>query len=117
MYFQRVAFGLWRANDTGRTLLNEAGTGGNRNPMWKVQKLTDGEYVVLSLIGRIEGEQLAELQKVFASEVSNLNIVLDLKEVKLVDQDAVTFLADCEAGGTQLRNCPAYIREWIGREK
>jgi len=37
-----------------------------------------------------------KLSQVFASEASNLNIVLDLKEVKLVDQDAVTFLADCK---------------------
>ena len=85
--------------------------------MWKVQKLTDGELVVLSLIGRIEGEQLVELQKVFASEAGHQRMVLDLKDVKLVDQDAVTFLADREAGGTELRNCPAYIREWIAREK
>ena len=85
--------------------------------MWKIQKLTDGEFMVLSLIGRIEGEQLEELQKVFASAGGHQRIVLDLKEVRLVDQDAVTFLADHEACGTKLRNCPAYIREWITREK
>jgi hypothetical protein len=38
---------------------------------------------------------------------------VDMKEVKLVDQDAVRFLSSCETGGTRLRNCPAYIREWI----
>jgi hypothetical protein len=39
--------------------------------------------------------------------------VLDLQEVQLVDHDAVRFLAGCEADGTQLEHCPAYIREWI----
>jgi hypothetical protein len=84
--------------------------------MWKVRRLARAEFVVLSLCGRIGAEQLAELQKVFASESGNRNVVLDLKEVKLVDRDAVTFLAGCEARGTTLRNCPGYIREWITRE-
>jgi hypothetical protein len=39
-----------------------------------------------------------------------------LKEVKLVDRDALRFLACCKANGTQLENCLAYIREWIVRE-
>jgi hypothetical protein len=41
---------------------------------------------------------------------------LDLKDLTLVDQDVVSFLRSCEAGGIQLRNCPAYIREWINQE-
>jgi predicted metal-binding protein len=42
---------------------------------------------------------------------------LDLKDVTLVDRDAIKYLADCEADGTKLANCPAYVREWIGRER
>jgi hypothetical protein len=37
--------------------------------------------------------------------------------VTLVNQDVVTFLASCEAESIKIENCPAYIREWIGREK
>ena len=84
--------------------------------MWKVQRLVSGDFVILGLSGRIQGEQLMELQQVLASETGKQNVVLDLEEVKLVDQDAVTFLACCEATGTALRNCPAYVREWIDRE-
>ena len=40
-----------------------------------------------------------------------------MKEVRLVDQDAIAFLSYCEAGGAELRNCPAYIREWIERDR
>lgn len=40
----------------------------------------------------------------------------DLKGVLLVDSDAVRFLAVSEANGIELRNCPAYVREWIARE-
>jgi anti-anti-sigma regulatory factor len=85
--------------------------------MWKVQRLADKEFVVLTLSGQIEGGQLMELQEVLASECGNQPMVLDLTEVKLVDQDAVTFLSSCEASGTELRNCPAYIREWITKAR
>jgi hypothetical protein len=42
---------------------------------------------------------------------------LDLKEVNLVSREVVTFLARCKEGGMGLNNCPAYIREWIARER
>jgi anti-anti-sigma regulatory factor len=85
--------------------------------MWKVKKIVDQQSVSLRLSGRLEGEQLGELQMAFAAEAPNEEVVLDLKEVKLVDQDAVTFLACCQASGIKLRNCPIYIREWIARER
>jgi hypothetical protein len=44
-------------------------------------------------------------------------LVLDLRDVTLVNQDAIQFLSSCEADGIKLENCPAYIREWIERAK
>jgi hypothetical protein len=44
-------------------------------------------------------------------------VAIDLKEVILVDREVVGFLAFSEAGGIELRNCPAYIREWVARER
>ena len=85
--------------------------------MWKAQKMADGEFVQLNLGGRLEGSELTELQSVIASESADRKIVLDLRDVKLIDQETVTFLARCETRGAQLRNCPAYIREWINRER
>jgi hypothetical protein len=41
--------------------------------------------------------------------------VLDLMEVMLVDRDVVTFLAACERKGVELRNCPAFLQEWIAK--
>jgi len=40
-----------------------------------------------------------------------------LHEVKLVDREAVRFLARCEAEGITLVHSPAYIRAWIEQEK
>jgi anti-anti-sigma regulatory factor len=73
--------------------------------------------VVFTLTGRIQAEQVPELQDLVGSESSDLDIVFDLCHVKLVDRDAVQFLAKSENAGTELRNCSAYIREWITQEK
>jgi hypothetical protein len=52
-----------------------------------------------------------------ALEAEGRQIVLDLRDVTLVNEGAVKFLAGCEADGIKLENCPAYIREWVGRVK
>ena len=83
--------------------------------MLRIQRAAKAKGVVFTLSGRIDGEGLAELQKSLESETED-HLILDLKEVKLVDRDAVSFLADCERKGMRLAHCPAYIREWIERE-
>ena len=85
--------------------------------MLRIQRFTDGKHVVFALCGRIEAEDVAELQKIFQSEAKDHNLVLDLKDVRLVNRDAVRFLADCEADGGRLKNCPAYISASGLREK
>lgn len=84
--------------------------------VWKVQKLEDAGVPVLSLSGRIEGENLADLKKAIAVDGKDGSLVLDLEAVQLVDREVVRFLARCEASGAELRNCPAYVREWITRD-
>jgi hypothetical protein len=44
-------------------------------------------------------------------------VAIDLKNVLLVDREAVKLLAVRESNGDELRNCPAYIREWVTRER
>jgi anti-anti-sigma regulatory factor len=84
--------------------------------MLKITRAANGE-VVFSLSGRLDAENLAQLKTLFDSEASGRRITLDLKELTLVDQDAVSFLMRCEVDNIQLKNCPAYIREWITRER
>ncbi|HET6323375.1 MAG TPA: hypothetical protein VFG04_01650 [Planctomycetaceae bacterium] len=71
----------------------------------------DDEKIVLRLIGRIESEHLDDLKARIASEMRTM--VLDLSEIKLVNQAAIRFLRLNEDSGIELRNCPAYVREWI----
>lgn len=87
--------------------------------MLKIQRAANGE-VIFTLSGRMEAENVAELKELFgleASEVKRRRIVLDLKDLTLVDRDVVGFLGRCEADSIKLKNCPAYIREWITRER
>jgi len=42
---------------------------------------------------------------------------LDLKDVTVIDREAMRFFAYCEVDGVKLENCASYIREWMEREK
>jgi anti-anti-sigma regulatory factor len=84
--------------------------------MLKIQKSANGG-VLLTISGRIEGEDVKELRQLIAVETGGQHLVLDLRDLTLVNEDAVKFLAGCEADGIKLENCPAYIREWIDRLK
>jgi anti-anti-sigma regulatory factor len=85
--------------------------------MLKILRSIKDESVILTLIGRIEGENLEELKRLIDSEASGYNLVLDMKDVILVDQSAIQFLARCEADSVTLENCPPYIRDWVAAEK
>jgi predicted metal-binding protein len=63
----------------------------------------------------MKAEKIAELKTLFDADYKT--IVLDLRDVRLADRDAVKFLRDCERDGMKLENCPAYAREWMEREK
>jgi len=65
----------------------------------------------------MEADNVGELETMISKEAKGRRIVLDLKDLKLVDQDAVSFLTRCEADSITLENCPAYIREWITGER
>jgi hypothetical protein len=65
----------------------------------------------------MDAENVGELETLVRKETDGRRIVLDLKDLTLVDQDAVSFLKRCEADNITLKNCPAYIREWITRQR
>jgi hypothetical protein len=81
----------------------------------KIEKLAGEHGTTLKLIGRIRAEHLAELRVQIAASAAS--IVLELREVTLVDADVVRFLSTCESEGIHLQHCSAYIREWIVREQ
>ena len=82
--------------------------------MLKIQRFASEQSVVFLLSGRIETENVAQLESLITYE--SKPIVFDMKEVNLVSREAVQFLVQCENVGITIQNCPVYIREWIARE-
>jgi predicted metal-binding protein len=72
---------------------------------------------VFVLSGRIETSAIAELMRLFELQADYSNIVLDLKDVSMIDRSVMRFLVGCEADGMKLDHCTPYIREWMEREK
>lgn len=70
---------------------------------------------MFTLSGRMEAEHVAELKELFDGDYRN--IILDMRDLRLADREAVRFLRRCEADGMKFENCPAYVREWMNREK
>ena len=83
--------------------------------MLKIQRTSNGD-VLLTLSGRLQADNVSELSTVLEGEASGRRVVLDLKDVVLVDRETVRFLRATERNGIALHNCPRYIREWIARE-
>jgi hypothetical protein len=77
--------------------------------------VAEGDLVILFISGQITGEDGDLLRALLELETSK--VALDLGDVRLVNRDAVRLLALSETRGIELRNCPAYVREWVTREK
>jgi hypothetical protein len=86
-----------------------------REPMTcRIDRRSTEQGVVLQISGRIAVEDL----EVVRTALDGRHVVaIDLAEVGLVDREAVTLLVQTEAEGIELRSCPAYIREWITKER
>jgi hypothetical protein len=65
----------------------------------------------------METEDIKQLQELLVGETSGQRLILDLRDVTLVNQDAVEFLHCCEADGIKLENCPLHVRRWIDQVK
>jgi hypothetical protein len=81
----------------------------------RIERSVRQGITVFALSGRMETAEVAELKALFDTDYRT--IVLDLRDLRLADRDAVKFLRRCERDGMQLENCPAYVREWMEREK
>ena len=83
----------------------------------KIQRQVIGkDLVVLRVSGRLTGDDVDTLRALLEEERSSA-LIVDLKEVRLVDEEAVKLLAIQESDGTKINNCPRYIREWIKGER
>jgi hypothetical protein len=84
--------------------------------MLRIERSANGS-VVFTLSGRMQTEDIEQFQQLLSVERAGQQVMFDLRHLTLVNQDAVTFLADCEGKGIKLESCPLYIRDWINQEK
>ena len=79
---------------------------------------TGNGRVLFTVSGRIETtDEINQLHQLLAVETSGQKLILDLRDVTLVSQEAVEFLRRCEADGIKLENCPLHVRRWIDQAK
>jgi len=71
--------------------------------MLKITRAANGE-VVFTLSGRMDEENVGGMKTLFGSEAKGRRIVLDLKDLTLVDREAVRFLDSCETDSIKIRN-------------
>jgi hypothetical protein len=84
---------------------------------FRIDTAARGKFTVFILSGRIEKEAIDELRRLFEFQADCREIILDLRDVSIIDRDVMRFFVRCEADGVQLENCPSYIREWMEREQ
>ena len=84
--------------------------------MLRIERSANG-HVVFTLSGRMQTEDIEQVQQLLVVETPGRPVMFDLRDVTLVNQDAVTFLADCETKGIKLESCPLHVRNWIDQEK
>jgi len=81
----------------------------------KIEKASQSGKTTVRLSGHFQAEHIGELNNQLQDNGPGL--VLDLKEVTVVDVEVVRLLGACEAKGVEIVHCPQYIREWINRER
>jgi hypothetical protein len=84
--------------------------------MLRIRRSANGE-VVFTLSGRMDEDDIAQLETLIRLEGNGRRIALDVKDLTLVGRDAISFLELWEAKGIALRNCADYVREWITRSR
>jgi anti-anti-sigma regulatory factor len=82
---------------------------------FRIHRFVEPGATVFVLSGVLDTEHVARLQELLATAVAG-RIVLDLREITLVDRAAVQFLARVILAGTEIVNCPEYVRSWIAAE-
>ena len=87
-----------------------------RHQMLRITRKENGE-VVFKVSGQLSAENVAEVRTLIAEEAKVSRVVFNLKDLTSVDAEAVKFLEKCEADAIELKECGAYLRERIKRER
>jgi anti-anti-sigma regulatory factor len=72
--------------------------------------------VLFRVSGWITGDNVNTLRTLLEQEKGSA-LILDLKDVRSIDSEAIKLLAIHESKGARIDNCPLYIRERVKRER
>ena len=81
----------------------------------RIEKRSEGCTTTLQLSGRFGSELIAFVRSVMSNGCARK--ILDLSAITLVDAKVVRFLNRCDDDGIEVVHCPAYVREWMRRER
>ena len=81
----------------------------------RIEDVSSESETAWTLSGRITSGDVQRLKARIAE--AREPIAFDLQQVRLVDLDAVRFLAAAERGGIELRHVPPFVRAWILLER
>jgi hypothetical protein len=84
--------------------------------MLRIERSANGQ-VVFTLSGRMQTEDIEQVRQLLVVEVPGRRLLINLRDVTLINRDVVTFLAECEAKGIELDCCPLFMRSWIDQEQ
>src|SRR5215471_10301278 len=84
---------------------------------FRIQTSVNWMAVTFKLSGQLDGKTVNELERLFGVYGPKRKVALDLKDVGLIHRETLKFLATCKSNGMELKNCPAYVREWMLREE
>lgn len=80
-----------------------------------IQTSVNEDNVTFAVSGRLDVNGITELKGLMSAYRECHRLVLDLKDVGLVDRFAIQSLTAFESNGVRLVNCSAYVRDWIFR--
>jgi esterase/lipase superfamily enzyme len=81
----------------------------------RIEDVSSESETALTLSGRITSRDVQQLKARIAE--ARGPVALELQQVRLVDLDAVRFLAAAERRGVELRHVPPFVRAWILLER
>lgn len=81
----------------------------------RIEEVFSESETALTLSGRITSRDVQQLKARIAD--ARGPIALDLQQVRLVDLDAVRFLAAAKRRGVELRHVPPFVRAWMLLER
>jgi|HubBroStandDraft_6_1064221.scaffolds.fasta_scaffold2320081_2 hypothetical protein len=70
---------------------------------FRIETAARGRFTIFLLSGRIEKQAIAELRRLFEGQTDYRGIVLDLKDVNVIDREVTLFFCAMRGGGREDR--------------